>query len=243
MVALIWLIFMNTETLSQIEQAKKLAALAALELVEENMVVGLGTGSTVKNFSELVGNRCLEGLSIKAVATSNATTRLALKENIPLISLNRIEQIDIDVDGADQFDKELNLIKGKGGALLREKIVANTSKKLIIVADESKKADQLGNELLPVEVIPLCDQLILRQIESMGYKGSIRLKTNGIPYVTDNQNHIINIELPTGVDLQNLDIQLRSIPGLVETGLFLGMASLVIMSKLDGTVEKFQRSV
>lgn len=241
MVALILLRVMNSENLIQIEEAKRRAALAALDLVQEGMVLGLGTGSTIKYFIEGLGGRCLNGLKVRGVATSNATARLAMAEKVPLLSLNKVEQIDLDVDGADQFDQDLNLIKGGGGALLREKIVAKASKRVVIIADETKRAENLGNTSLPVEVVPFSDQLILRWIEQLGYKGKIRVTNRGIPLVNDNQNHLIDVDIPTGVDLRSLDERLKEIPGVVETGLFLKMAHLVIMARFDGTTVQFQR--
>lgn len=219
-------------------EIKKLLGKKAAGLVQDGMVVGLGTGSTAKYFIEELGEKIrMHGLTIKGCASSNLTTRLAINNKIPLISLNKVTALDITVDGCDQFDAKKQLIKGKGGALLREKILAFLSKKYVIICTADKKREFLGGDLLPIEVLAAADQVVLRALESYGFKGQLRTKDQ-VPYVTDNQNTIIDLQLPEKVeDPQALNQKIRNIPGVIETGFFLNFNPTLIVGNENGNLE------
>ncbi|MEK3929969.1 ribose 5-phosphate isomerase A [Bacillus wiedmannii] len=217
---------------------KQLAGEYAANLVKDGMKVGLGTGSTVYWTIQKLGERVKEGLSFQAVPTSKETEVLAKQLNISLISLNDdVQSLDLTIDGADEIDANLQLIKGGGGALLREKIVATSSKELIIIADESKLVTHLGTFPLPVEIIPFSWKQTERKIQSLGCQTTLRLKNNET-FITDNNNMIIdcifsyNITNPT-----NLHTQLKMITGVVETGLFVNMTSKAIIGTKNGIKE------
>ncbi len=225
-------------------ELKKRVALAAVDLVKEGMIVGLGSGSTAKYFIEALGERCREGLSIHGVATSKSSARLAIEEKIPLISINRLERVDIDIDGADQVDPNLQLVKGLGGALMKEKIIAHVSNEFVVIVDESKLVPKLGGGALPLEVLPSVDQLLIRQIETLGYKSQIRQTKGGVNYVTDNQNHIIDVDLPADLgDPKELEQKLQALPGVLESGFFFNLATKVLVAKKSGEVETMERKL
>ena len=214
--------------------AKELAAEKAVEKIENHMVVGLGTGSTASHAIHKIGERIKQGLSIKAVATSLASERLAMELNIPLLPLAAIESVDIAIDGADEVDARRNLIKGGGGALLREKIVAFASRRFIVVVDQSKLTETLGNFPLPVEIVPFAPALALKHLRALGCEPSIR-KKEGKEFVTDNGNLIIDCKFARIEDPASLDVAIKKIPGVVETGLFLNtMVSEVIVGYENG---------
>ncbi|RFU60764.1 ribose-5-phosphate isomerase RpiA [Peribacillus glennii] len=216
--------------------AKKLAGEKALEYVKDGMVLGLGTGSTVYWTILGLGELVIKGLNIKGVATSKATEDLALKAGIPLVDISDVYEIDVTIDGADEVNPDLDLIKGGGGALLREKMVASVSRKLVIVADESKYSAHLGKFPLPVEVVPFGWQTTMKQISAKGCEPKLRMK-NGIPMPTDNGNYILDcpfdkIEYPAA-----LAFSLNMMPGVVETGLFVKMADTVILAGTSGEIQ------
>lgn len=214
--------------------AKKLAAEKAVEKIENHMVVGLGTGSTASYAIHKIGERIKQGLSIKAVATSVASERLALELNIPLLPLAAIDSVDIAIDGADEVDARGNLIKGGGGALLREKIVAFASRRFIVMVDQSKLTETLGSFPLPVEIVPFAPALALKQLRILGCEPSIRKKEEK-ELVTDNGNLIIDCKFAGIEDPASLDTAIKKIPGVVETGLFLNtMVSEVIIGYENG---------
>jgi len=209
------------------EDAKKRAALEAARNVEDGFVIGLGSGSTVSYAISEIGRRIREeNLKVLAVPTSYKTLLLAVKCGIPLTTLNEHPQLDLDIDGADQIDEELNLIKGRGGALTREKIVASASKTLIIVADKSKLTKSLGkDQLIPIEVLPFALPLATNKIKKMGGKPNLRERKDGSgPYVTDNGNFILDVDFGVIQEPITLEANLKKIPGVIETGLFIGMA-------------------
>lgn len=208
------------------QEEKRIAAAAAVEHVKEGMIVGLGTGSTAYFAVQLIGERVQKGLSIKAIPTSEATATQARSLGIPLVGLEEVDHIDVTIDGADEFDNYLQLIKGGGGALLREKIVATHSNVNIIIADSSKKVDRLGAFPLPIEVIPFSEGVVWNQLAKLGLEGKRREKDNRV-FVTDEGNHIFDLDIRACRDLTTLDQQLLAIPGVVETGLFLGLATKV----------------
>ncbi|PGB79854.1 ribose 5-phosphate isomerase A [Bacillus wiedmannii] len=216
---------------------KQLAGEYAANFVKDGMKVGLGTGSTVYWLIQKLGERVKEGLSFQAVPTSKETEVLAKQLNISLISLNDVQSLDLTIDGADEIDANLQLIKGGGGALLREKIVATSSKELIIIADESKLVTHLGTFPLPVEIIPFSWKQTERKIQSLGCQTTLRLKNNET-FITDNNNMIIDCIFPHNItNPTNLHTQLKMITGVVETGLFVNMTSKAIIGTKNGIKE------
>ena len=216
---------------------KQLAGEYAANLVKDGMKVGLGTGSTVYWTIQKLGERVKEGLTFQSVPTSKETEVLAKQLNISLISLNDIQSLDLTIDGADEIDANLQLIKGGGGALLREKIVATSSKELIIIADESKLVTHLGTFPLPVEIIPFSWKQTERKIQSLGCQTTLRLKNNET-FITDNNNMIIDCIFPHNItNPTNLHTQLKMITGVVETGLFVNMTSKAIIGTKNGIKE------
>jgi len=219
---------------------KRIAAQKAVEYIEDEMIVGLGTGSTVKYALEYLGKRIQDGLSIKAIPTSIETKKIAQKEQINIVSLLECPEIDITIDGADEVDSNLNLIKGGGGALAREKIIAYHSKKVIIIADDSKVVKILGIDFpLPVEVLKFEWESTKKALKTFGCDVKIR-KIFDDPFITDNGNYIIDCEFEKINDPEQLEIDINMIPGVVENGLFIGLATEVIVSGKQGiiTLEK-----
>lgn len=216
--------------MTDLEREKFLAAREAVKFVEDNKIIGLGTGSTAKYAVEEIGKLVREGLKIKAVATSNQTAELAAKFNIPLVEFGEVEAIDLTIDGADEFDADLNLIKGGGGALFREKIVARLSKNLIIIADSTKKVEKLGAFKVPVEVVPPALDFAGKQIEKIGGKTKIRAK-NGKVFLTDFGNKILDSDFGLIENADGLSSKLNEIEGVVCHGLFISLAKKVIMGK------------
>lgn len=217
---------------SQIEHEKKLAALEAVKLIRDNQIIGLGTGSTVFYAVEKIGELVKAGLSITAVSTSEKTTAQAAALNIPLAEFDAVESIDLTIDGADEFDKNLNLIKGGGGALLREKMVARISKREIIIADSSKKADVLGKFKVPIEVTPFTVNYAMKRVKEIGGAGVIRQKEDA-SYITDTGNLIIDTDFGTIENPSKLSDEIDRIEGVVCHGLFINLAHLVIMARRD----------
>jgi len=219
------------------DQEKQLAGEAALRYVADGQVVGLGTGSTAVFAIRGLGDRVRAGLKIRGIPTSVRSRDLATELGIPLTTFDEVQQIDVTIDGADEFDPHLNLIKGGGGALLREKIVASASKKLIIVTDASKQVQVLGRFPLPVEVIKFAQALVAREIAALGAKVELRKDATGQAYLTDEGNHILDCSFGQIPDPPALARQLSDMPGIVEHGLFIGMASVVMMAKGTELVE------
>lgn len=222
--------------------AKKIAAEKAVEEIKDGMIVGLGTGSTVFWAINKIGERVKEGLQIRAIATSLKSEELAKQLNIPIISAANIDIIDLDIDGADEIDKNGNLIKGGGGALLREKIIASNSKKFIVIADESKLVAKLGQFPLPVEIVPFAFELTLNKLKALGCDASIRRYDNK-NFITDNGNLIADCKFNSIEDPDDLNKKIHLIAGVVETGLFLHtMVHSVIIGHADGTMKEIQFS-
>ncbi|MGG1636573.1 ribose-5-phosphate isomerase RpiA [Paenibacillus sp. FSL K6-3182] len=216
--------------------SKKLAAEKAVEFLKDGMVVGLGTGSTAYWAIQKIGQKVKEGLSIKAIATSRASEELAIELGITMLPFAEIEQIDVTIDGADEVNNEWNLIKGGGGALLREKIVAAASKQLIIIVDESKHVAQLGRFPLPVEIVPFGYEMTIKKLRNLGAETTVRTKENQM-FVTDNGNYIVDCQFGTISQAEQLEHTLNLIPGVVDNGLFIGMATKVIVGYANGTVK------
>jgi ribose 5-phosphate isomerase A len=219
------------------DEAKEAAARASLRFIKSGQVVGLGTGSTAACFISLLGEQVKNGLRIRGIPTSVRSRELAERLGIPLTTLDECQEIDVTVDGADEVDSKLRLIKGGGGALLREKVVGSATKHLVIVADATKQVPRLGKFPLPVEVIRFAQALVAKKIAALGADVRLRLQANGTPYVTDESNHILDCHFGEIADADNLARQLSDMPGIVEHGLFIGMASTVLLAKGDEIVE------
>jgi ribose 5-phosphate isomerase A len=217
------------------DREKQAAARAAVALVQQNSIVGLGSGSTAALAVRFLAERVREGLTILGIPTSLQTQRLAEQLGIPLTTLQDHHTIDIDIDGADEIDPRLNLIKGGGGAFLREKIVASISRRFVVIADAAKQVPQLGRFPLPVEVIPFAESLIRVRIEALGAEVKLRQYAYGNPYVTDEGHHILDCTFGEISDPPALGGELKTIPGVVEHGLFIGMAEMALIGK-DGEV-------
>ena len=222
------------------DELKRQAAARALERVADGMKLGLGTGSTAKHFVDLLGERVRAGLTVIGVPTSEATRADAERCGIRLSTLDEIERLDLTVDGADEVDASLNLIKGGGGALLREKIVAAASDRMVVIADDSKWVETLGRFPLPVEVIPFglaaTQRAIARAFAECGVSGqmTVRKGGNGHAFVTDGGHWIVDAHLGRIADAPRLAGLLNSIPGVVEHGLFIGLASTVVLAGSQG---------
>jgi ribose 5-phosphate isomerase A len=219
------------------EAAKKRAAARAVELIKDGSVIGLGAGSTVAFAVNELGRRMREeNLRVQVVPSSNQTQKIAVECGVPITTLDKHPSLELDIDGADQIDADLNLIKGMGGALTREKIVAQSSKALIIVGDETKLTDALGrNQPLPVEVLPFALPLVASKIRALGGKPVLKMSRDGSgPFVTDNGNSIFNVDFGIIKNPTKLDHQLKNISGVIETGLFLGMAETAYVGTETG---------
>jgi len=225
---------MSASEIAALDQEKQAAARAAAELVESSSIVGLGSGSTATYAIRFLGQRVREGLKIVGIPTSQKTKQLAEQLGIPLSTLDQHPQIDIDIDGADEIDPQLNLIKGGGGALLREKIIASASRRFVVVGDSSKQVAHLGKFPLPVEVIPFAQSLISKRIAGLG--AQVSLRGAGNPYVTDEGHHILDCTFGEIADPAALAEKLRAIPGVVEHGLFIGMAEMALIGKDRGVI-------
>ncbi|MCZ8511056.1 ribose-5-phosphate isomerase RpiA [Paenibacillus filicis] len=219
--------------------AKKIAGEKAADYVKDGMTVGLGTGSTVYWTILKLGERVKQGLELRGVPTSERTRQLAEQLGIPLVPLAEAEPLDLTIDGADEISDELDLIKGGGGALFREKMVALASKRLLIVADESKRVQRLGAFPLPVEVVPFAWEVTARRIERLGCHPRLRLADKGT-FLTDNGNFILDCDCGLIAEPAVLNRKLKELTGVVDTGLFIGMADTVIIGASEGakTVER-----
>ena len=229
--------------LSPKDQAKFVAAKRACEFVEDGMKLGLGTGSTAAWMVRCLADRIdKEGLRVKGVPTSNRTADLAKELGIETISLDQAGQLDLTIDGTDEFDENLNLVKGGGGALLQEKVVAAASDQMIVIADTGKSVNQLGKFPLPVEVLGFginsSQSLVEKLLHSQDVDQSI-IKTrmsNNLPFITDEGNYILDLHLGRIGDPATLNVTLNQVPGVVENGLFVNMCDLILIGDEDGTV-------
>ena len=216
--------------LKRANQEKEAAARASLRFIKSGQVVGLGTGSTAASFIGLLAEQVKNGLLIRGIPTSVRSRELAESLGIPLTTLDECQEIDVTVDGADEVDPELRLIKGGGGALLREKVVASATKHLVIVADATKQVPRLGKFPLPVEVIKFAQALVAKRIEALGAKVELRRDASGKPYLTDENNYILDCHFGKIRGADGLANKLSDMPGVVEHGLFIGMASVVLVA-------------
>ena len=223
------------------DEIKQKVGRAAADLVQPGMRIGLGTGSTVYWLIEELGLKIKQGLKITAVPTSSETERLAKAAGIPLSDLDAIDLLDLDIDGADEIDPSGQLIKGGGGALLQEKIVAHASRELIVIADASKLVSQLGVMALPIEVIPFGEKQVTEHILQYSNCRKVTLRQKGgHPFLSDHGHHILDCHYDKIADAKWLNDFLHAVPGVVETGLFLGMASSSLIGFADGRIESYQ---
>ncbi|WP_163849290.1 ribose-5-phosphate isomerase RpiA [Pseudooceanicola aestuarii] len=230
--------------LSPIDKAKFVAAKQSVEYVEDGMRVGLGTGSTAAWMVRCLGERVRdEGLKIRGVPTSSRTAALAREVGIEVISLDEAKWLDLTIDGADEFDADLSLIKGGGGALLQEKIVATASDRMVVITDAAKRVEHLGNFPLPVEVVPfgwrttqaLIEETLI-QMDVLGRDSTLRMNGD-VAFVTDEGNHILDLHLGRIGNPRQLAMVLNQMPGVVENGLFIDICDTVIIGHGDGRIE------
>lgn len=227
-------------TMPDYEQEKRLAAAGCLDLVKDGMTVGLGTGSTASYFLDMLSEQVRRGLDVRGVPTSLRTEALAKRLGIPLTDFSELNGLDLTVDGADEIDPRLNLIKGGGGALLREKIVASVTDQLIIIGDSRKRVGVLGHFPLPVEVIPFGWQITARRITVLGAEVNLRFSESGQPFLTAENNFILDCNFGTIRHPAELAESLTRITGVVEHGLFVNMAKMVIIGR-ESTTEILRR--
>ena len=222
---------------------KELVGTQAAELVQSGMTIGIGTGTTMEWMIKALGKKVNSGLEIRAVSTSQASKELAEQLNIPLIELNDAAKIQLAIDGADEIDPQLQLIKGGGGALFQEKMVAAAAEEFVVIADHTKLVTQLGGYPLPVEVMIFNWKQVEKQLAKLiGKPQQLRLKKDGAPFVTDHGNYIIDISFGSIDNPDALNQVLHDIPGVIETGLFLGMAGKALIGYPDGQTEWIERA-
>jgi ribose 5-phosphate isomerase A len=219
------------------EREKEAAGRAAAKLVNDGDVVGLGTGSTAYFAVVALGERVHAGLKIVGIPTSIKTADQARAAGIPLTTLDQHPVIDITIDGADELDPHLRLIKGGGGALLREKVVASASKKMVVVADSAKLVPVLGKFPLPIEIISFARTVVEKRIVALGASPKLRTRPDGTPYLTDNGNQILDCSFQEIADPAALARTLSDTPGIVEHGLFIGLASMALIGREDQVEE------
>ncbi len=220
------------------EDAKRTAAAKAAEFVKNGMIVGLGTGSTASFFIQQLSERCKKGLKIETVASSRASAELAKKGGISVLDINSVGKIDLTVDGADEIDRKKRMIKGGGGAHVREKILATSSDEMIVIVDESKLVDSVGTCKLPVEVMFFGSPATRMKLENLGYQGKWRMNDDGTLYVTENGNLIFDISFPRPPIAPEQDHELIiRLPGVIDTGFFFGIAGRVVVGFSDGRIE------
>ncbi|WP_375686665.1 ribose-5-phosphate isomerase RpiA [Bartonella sp. AC331YNZD] len=225
-----------------VQQLKKMAAVRALEFIEDGMRLGIGSGSTVNEFIRLLGERVADGLRVTGVATSRHSEQLCRKFGVPVSTLEEIPELDLDIDGADEIGPQMMLIKGGGGALLYEKIVASASREMLVIADETKIVKRLGAFALPIEVnsfgIHTTRKAIEKVADDLGLSGKIALRMNGKnPFETDGGHFILDAFWGCILQPKPLSDALLAIPGVVEHGLFLGLASRAIVAMADGQIK------
>ncbi|HEY8695509.1 MAG TPA: ribose-5-phosphate isomerase RpiA [Chloroflexota bacterium] len=222
------------------DEEKRQVAIAAAEYVRGGMALGLGSGSTVYFFLEELGRRVTAGLDVVGIPTSERTAALARDFGIPLATFDQRQELDLAVDGADEVDPALNLIKGHGGALLREKIIAMAARRLVIVVDSSKVSQALGTSMtLPVEVVPFAGPLAQQRLAALGARPDLRIDEGGKPYLTDNGNWILDCAFAPMADPARLEAEINRVPGVMENGLFIGLASEVLVAR-SGSVERLK---
>ncbi|MHC3129473.1 MAG: ribose-5-phosphate isomerase RpiA [Candidatus Bathyarchaeota archaeon] len=221
------------------EEAKRRVALEAVKHVEDGFVVGLGSGSTAAYVIQEIGRLIRqEGLQVMGVPSSSQAMMVAVRSGVPLTTLDEHPVLDLAIDGADEVDKKLDMIKGGGGALTREKIVASAAKKFVVVADETKLVETLGSFKVPVEVLPFALATATAGIKHLGGKPVLRESKGKVgAVVTDNGNYILDVDFGLIDDAEELNRRLKLIPGVIETGLFIGLADVVYLAKPDGVIK------
>lgn len=215
---------------------KKLAGDKAAEYVKDGMVLGLGTGSTAYHAVNAVGRMVKDGLHIQAIPTSNATEKQARELGIPLLTIDQLDHVDLAIDGVDQIDPQFNAIKGGGGALYREKVVATLAKEVIWIMDESKLVDKIGSFPLPVEIAQYGSKQAMARMEAFGWNPALRVRDGKI-FVTDNGNFIADLHLGAGFDIEDVRTKLDGIVGVLEHGLFLNMCKRIIAATSTGEIK------
>jgi ribose 5-phosphate isomerase A len=222
--------------MTELKREKRLAAERSLEYVRDGMCLGLGSGSTAAIMLELLGRRVREGLRVRGVPTSEMSRQLAAREGIPIVGFDQVSRLDLTIDGADEVDPDLNVIKGGGGALLREKIVASLSRRVVIIVDSHKQVQTLGAFPLPVEVVQFAWQPLAERLGDLGASSVLRAGRDGRPFVTDEGNYILDCGFGRIEDPATLAARLDAMPGVVDHGLFVGLAHTVIVGRDEGTV-------
>jgi len=230
---------LRKQTTSWIDQAKRKAALEAVKEVKDETIVGLGSGGTVAYAIEELGRMVKKKeMTIRGVPTSYETMKLAVQHGVPLTTLNEYPEPDLALDGADQVDPDLNLIKGLGGALTREKIVDYASRRLVIIVDERKLAKRLGiNQVVPIEVIPTATTVVTSALSKLGGRSTLRRTEDKLQFITDNGNFILDADFGGIDNPEGLERKLRTIIGIVENGLFIDMTKKVYVGYRDGSVK------
>ncbi|MDR2539523.1 MAG: ribose 5-phosphate isomerase A [Chlamydiales bacterium] len=219
------------------EEIKKKVGYKAAELIENNMLIGLGTGSTAFYFIERLIQRTHQGLKVEVVASSQQSFIQAKQGGLNLLDIDRLCSLDLTVDGADQIDLKKRMIKGAGGAHVREKMIASMSREMLVIVDESKKVKELGKIKVPVEILPFAIRATIHHIEQAGYKGFLRANVDQSLYVTDNQNYLFDIYFPTYITSPEQEHQkLIQIPGVIDTGFFFNLVKRVITGFFDGQI-------
>jgi len=218
-------------TMTEINEEKRLAAERSLDYVRDGMCLGLGSGSTAAIMLELLGQRVRSGLRVRGVPTSETSRQLAELAGIPMVSLDEVFRLDLTIDGADEVDPQFNLLKGGGGALLREKIVASLSRRVVIIVDSQKQVPHLGAFPLPVEVVPFAWQPLAQRLGDLGATPILRPSREGPPFVTDERNYILDCACGRIDDPAALAARLDAMPGVVDHGLFVGLADTVIVGR------------
>jgi len=222
-------------------EKKLIAGEKATEYIKDGMILVLGTGSTAYYMIKKVGDLVKRGVNIKAVATSKSTESLAEELGIPLLSIDEVHKIDLTIDGVDEIDREFNAIKGGGGALFREKIVANLANEVIWIMDESKLVDNIGSFPLPIEILPYGHTHVIKQLDNYAFNPVLRMK-DGQVYITDNGNYIIDLHIGCPMEIQDVYTKVNNIEGVLETGLFLNMCNRIIVGT-DNGVKIYENSV
>ncbi len=215
---------------------KKLAGDKAAEYVKDGMILGLGTGSTAYHAVNAIGRMVKDGLKIKAIPTSNATEKQARELGIPLLTIDEVDYVDLDIDGVDEIDPGFNAIKGGGGALYREKVVATLAKEIIWIMDETKLVEHIGAFPLPVEIAKYGSRQAMDKMKAYGWNPVLRVK-DGKTFVTDNGNYIADLHMGAGFDIQDVKKKLDGIVGVLEHGLFLNMSKRIIAATSSGELK------
>lgn len=219
------------------EIAKEAAGEKAALCIKNNMIVGLGSGTTAHYFIKALSRRCQEGLKIKTVASSRESAELAKKGGLEVVDINFVSHIDITVDGADEIDRYKRMIKGGGGAHVREKILASSSGEMIVIVDETKVVDSIGKAKLPVEILFYGSPATRMKLENLGYKGTFRLHPDGSLFITENGNLLFDIAFASPpADPEKEHLQIIKVPGVVDTGFFFHLAGRVFIASFDGNV-------